>query len=135
MVCFWTWRTVWSVLSRWLVVSSSVFTEYSSEQWEVNVILYLTNTYLWFSTTRKSNTDISAMLNIWRSTVNDIVTSSKCKDCIEPIPQKVQPRMFVTQNECYIVRKIKAPTFCAPQLTSALLKRSIEKVTSQYKIY
>ena len=84
---------------------------------------------------RKSNTDISVMLSIWRSTINDIVIRSKCEDCIEPIPQKVQPRIFVTRNECYIIRKIKSPTFCAPQLTSALLKGSIKKVTSQYKIY
>ena len=84
---------------------------------------------------RKSNTDISVMLNIWKSTVNDIVTRSNCEDCIEPIPQKVQPSMFVTRNERYIIRKIKALTFCAPKLTSALLEGSRKKVTSQYKIY
>ena len=31
----------------------------------------------------KSNREIAAMLNIWKSTVNDIVNRSKREDCIE----------------------------------------------------
>ena len=30
----------------------------------------------------KSNREIAAMLNIWKSTVNDIANRSKCEDCI-----------------------------------------------------
>ena len=31
----------------------------------------------------KSNKEIAAMLNIWKSTVNDIANRSKREDCIE----------------------------------------------------
>ena len=31
----------------------------------------------------KLNTEIAAMLNIWKSTVNDIANRSKREDCIE----------------------------------------------------
>lgn len=78
------------------------------------------------------------MLSICTITVNDTVNRPKREDCIESVPQEVQPRKLFTRNMRKIIRKIKKdPTFNERQLTSVLSEQGGKEVThfKQYKIY